>query len=116
MQYIYKTMNTIDLIKTFFLNLLPFTPSFPKECSFAAASGKGYGGRMASDRQVVQKYAYKNHIRLCPIGIVADGKLVFSGSVGYSELGKKTPATALSDFGIASMTKKFRVGAILNCG
>jgi len=41
------------------------------------------------------------------------GKLVFSRRVGYSELGKKTPATALSDLRHCSMDKKFRVGAIL---
>ena len=46
-------------------------------------------------------------------GIVAGGKLVFTGSVGYTNTEKKVPATTLSDFRIASMTKSFVSVAIL---
>src|SRR5882757_8962858 len=50
-------------------------------------------------------YAAKNHYPGFVYGIVAGGKLVFTGSVGYTNTEKKVPATTLSDFRIASMTK-----------
>lgn len=58
-------------------------------------------------------YAVKNHYPGFVYGIVAGGKLVFTGSVGYANTGKKVPATTLSDFRIASMTKSFVSVAIL---
>jgi len=58
-------------------------------------------------------YAGRNHYPGFVYGIVADGKLVFTGSVGYCDVGKKIPATAASDFRIASMTKSFVAVAIL---
>lgn len=58
-------------------------------------------------------YAAKNHYPGFVYGIVAGGKLVFTGSVGYTNTEKKVPATTLSDFRIASMTKSFVSVAIL---
>ncbi len=58
-------------------------------------------------------YAAKNHYPGFVYGIVAGGKLVFTGSVGYTDVGKKTPVTVASDFRIASMTKSFVSVAIL---
>jgi len=58
-------------------------------------------------------YAAKNHYPGFVYGIVAGGKLVFTGSVGYTDADKKIPATASSDFRIASMTKSFVSVAIL---
>ena len=58
-------------------------------------------------------YAAKNHYPGFVYGIVAGGKLVFTGSVGYTNPEKKIPATNLSDFRIASMTKSFVSVAIL---
>ncbi|HMH22341.1 MAG TPA: serine hydrolase domain-containing protein [Puia sp.] len=63
--------------------------------------------------KLYKDYAQKNHYPGCVYGIVADGKLIFSGGAGFIELGKKTPATAASDFRIASMTKSFVSVAIL---
>jgi len=58
-------------------------------------------------------YAARNHYPGFVYGIVADGKLVFSGATGFSDVGKKIPATPTSDFRIASMTKSFVAVAIL---
>ncbi|AKD56438.1 serine hydrolase domain-containing protein [Spirosoma radiotolerans] len=46
-------------------------------------------------------------------GIVVDGKLVYSGGFGYTNLAAKTPATPKSLFRIASMTKSLTAMAIL---
>lgn len=46
-------------------------------------------------------------------GIVLDGKLVYSGGFGYTDVAKKTPATPASLFRIASMTKSITAMAIL---
>ena len=58
-------------------------------------------------------YAARNHYPGFVYGIVADGKLVFSGAVGYSDVAKKIAATPATDFRIASMTKSFVAVAIL---
>ncbi|MGI4750633.1 MAG: serine hydrolase domain-containing protein [Janthinobacterium lividum] len=63
--------------------------------------------------QIYKDYAEKNHYPALVYGIVVDGKLVHTGNTGYTDLEKKTPATANSDFRIASMTKSFTAMAIL---
>ena len=63
--------------------------------------------------ELYRDYALKNHYPGFVYGIVAGGKLVFTGSVGYTNTEKKVPATTLSDFRIASMTKSFVSVAIL---
>lgn len=63
--------------------------------------------------KLYRDYAAKNHYPGLVYGIVSDGKLVFSGTAGYTDLAKKTPATIQSDFRIASMTKSFVSVAIL---
>ena len=63
--------------------------------------------------KLFKAYAAKNHYPGLVYGIVANGKLVYSGATGYSDLEKKTVATAGSDFRIASMTKSFVSTAIL---
>lgn len=60
-----------------------------------------------------KEYAEKNHIPGYSFGIVLDGKLVFSGAGGYSDLANKIPATTKSMFRIASMSKSFTAMAIL---
>lgn len=59
-------------------------------------------------------YAEKNHIPGLAYGIVADGKLVHTGTFGYTDVQKKTPVTPRSVFRIASMTKSFTAMAILS--
>ncbi|GGH15664.1 penicillin-binding protein [Mucilaginibacter phyllosphaerae] len=46
-------------------------------------------------------------------GIVVDGKLVYTGNTGYTDIDNKTPVTSKSDFRIASMTKSLTAMAIL---
>ncbi len=63
--------------------------------------------------KLFKDYAEKNHYPGMVYGVVADGKLVYSGGMGYANVEKKIPATAQSDFRIASMTKSFISVAIL---
>jgi CubicO group peptidase (beta-lactamase class C family) len=63
--------------------------------------------------KIYKEYAEKNHFPGYSFGIVLDGKLVFSGSGGYSDIDKKIPATTKSMFRIASMSKSFTAMAIL---
>ena len=63
--------------------------------------------------KLFKAYAEKNHYPGLAYGIVADGKLVYSGTAGYGNLGAKTAVTAKTDFRIASMTKSFISVAIL---
>ncbi|WP_461042287.1 serine hydrolase domain-containing protein [Spirosoma harenae] len=63
--------------------------------------------------KIYKDAAEKRHFPGVAFGIVLDGKLVYSGGVGYTNVAKKTPATAKSLFRIASMTKSFTTMAIL---
>ena len=58
-------------------------------------------------------YAAEKHAPGVVWGIVLDGQLLHTGSVGFANLEKKIPAEARSAFRIASMTKSFTALAIL---
>lgn len=58
-------------------------------------------------------YAEKNRFPGFTYGLVVDGKLVHTGSTGYADVDKKTPATPQSLFRVASMSKSFTAMAIL---
>jgi CubicO group peptidase (beta-lactamase class C family) len=58
-------------------------------------------------------YAVANHFPGIAFGLVVDGKLVFSGNQGYTDIAKKIPVTSSSLFRIASMSKSFTAMAIL---
>ncbi len=58
-------------------------------------------------------YAEQNHFPGFTYGLVVDGKLVHSGSLGFTDVGKKTPTTTQSLFRVASMSKSFTAMAIL---
>src|SRR5688500_4590487 len=64
---------------------------------------------ITATQQVVDKlfkeHAEKNHFPAMVYGIVADGKLVYSGSYGFTDVAKKIPANSTSAFRIASMSK-----------
>jgi CubicO group peptidase (beta-lactamase class C family) len=62
---------------------------------------------------IYRKYAVENHFPGIAFGIVVDGKLVYSGNHGYTDIGKKIPVTSSSLFRIASMSKSFTAMAIL---
>lgn len=74
-------------------------------------------GKIESTKVVVDKmyrdFAATNNIPGLVYGIVAGGKLVYSGGTGYANIEKKIPATIASDFRIASMSKSFTALAIL---
>lgn len=63
--------------------------------------------------KIYKDYAEQNHFPAITYGIVVDGKLVHTGSVGYTELSAKTEATSKSAFRIASMSKSFTAMVIL---
>ena len=63
--------------------------------------------------QLYRERAEKMHYPGLAFGIVLDGKLVYSGGMGYTDVAKKTPATPKSLFRIASMTKSLTAMAIL---
>lgn len=63
--------------------------------------------------KIYKEYAEKNHFPGFTYGVVVDGKLIHTGTAGYTDLSKKTPATTQSLFRIASMSKSFTTMAIL---
>lgn len=62
---------------------------------------------------IFARSAKANHNPAIAYGIVMDGKLIYSNSVGFSNIEKKIVATPTSRFRIASMTKSFTAMAIL---
>ena len=62
---------------------------------------------------VYKATAEKNHFPGLAFGIVVDGKLVYTGSYGYTDIDKKISVTPSSVFRIASMSKSFTAMAIL---
>ena len=60
-------------------------------------------------RERAEKYHYPG----TAFGIVVDGKLVYSGGFGYTDVAKKIPATPKSLFRIASMSKSITAMAVL---
>lgn len=63
--------------------------------------------------KLYKEYAGRNHYPGMVYGIVAGGRLVYTGSTGYADVSRRLPATVLTDFRIASMTKSFISVAIL---
>jgi len=57
--------------------------------------------------------AVNNHFPGMAYGIVVDGKLVYTGNYGYTDIDKKIAVTSSSVFRIASMSKSFTAMAIL---
>jgi CubicO group peptidase (beta-lactamase class C family) len=84
----------------------------PPVAEIAAGLGNLEAAYPVADN-LFKAYAEKNHYPGLVYGIVAGGKLVYSGATGYSDLEKKIAAGTGSDFRIASMTKSFISTAIL---
>lgn len=63
--------------------------------------------------KIFKKYADSNHLPGVAFGLVVDGKLVYKGNIGYTDIEKKIPVTSSSLFRIASMSKSFATMAIL---
>lgn len=64
-------------------------------------------------QKMIAEHAKTKNIPSIAYGITVDNELVVSGATGHINLEKKTPATPLSAFRIASMTKSFTAMAIL---
>jgi CubicO group peptidase (beta-lactamase class C family) len=63
--------------------------------------------------KLFKDYADSNHLPGLAFGIVADGKLLYKGNIGYTDIDKKIPVTSSSHFRIASMSKSFTAMAIV---
>jgi CubicO group peptidase (beta-lactamase class C family) len=63
--------------------------------------------------KMFKEHAERNHFPGFVWGVVVDGKLLYSGSTGFTNVAKKIPANSNSDFRIASMTKSFTTLAIV---
>ncbi|MDX1939286.1 MAG: serine hydrolase domain-containing protein [Saprospiraceae bacterium] len=63
--------------------------------------------------KIYHDYAKSNHFPSITYGVVANGKLVFSGSTGVSNLTTKAAASTKTVYRIASMSKSFTAMAIL---
>ncbi len=63
--------------------------------------------------KMYKDYAAANHFPGSAFGVVAHGKLIYSGGSGYANIDNKIAATPTSLFRIASMTKSFTAMAIL---
>ena len=67
----------------------------------------------ATVNEIFKEYSKKHHMPGFVYGIVLDGKLIYSGDFGNSNLEQKIAANNLSMFRIASMSKSFTALAIL---
>lgn len=63
--------------------------------------------------KLYKEYARKNHFPGIAFGLVVDGKLVYKGQDGYTDIQKKIPVSSSSLFRVASMSKSFTAMAIL---
>src|SRR6187455_781535 len=63
--------------------------------------------------KIFKDYTAENHLPGVAYGLVVDGKLVYKGNIGYTDIEKKIPVTSSSLFRIASMSKSFAAMAIL---
>ena len=95
--------------------------------SFAASSQLHYKAPFFTDDNRIEKiratqavidklykeHAAKNHFPGFVYGVVADGQLIYTGEIGYTNIEKEIPATVSSAFRIASMSKSFTALAIV---
>lgn len=117
-----------DRMKTIILTFLFITTCLPAAAQNSPAQyDLGYSTAQFTDparlekikkvfpaiEKIYKEYAERNNFPGIAWGVVVDGKLVHTGSVGYTNIAKKTPVTSSSLFRIASMTKSFTAMAIL---
>jgi CubicO group peptidase (beta-lactamase class C family) len=62
---------------------------------------------------IFKQFAEEQHLPGVAYGLVVDGKLVYKGNIGYTDVEKKIAVTSSSLFRIASMSKSFASMAIL---
>ncbi len=64
-------------------------------------------------KQMFEEHAAKNSFPAFAYGVVLDGKIVYAGATGFTNVEEKISATTGSAFRIASMTKSFTTSAIV---
>lgn len=104
---------SIIFILSYFWSLALSAQTYKPPVFTDAGRLKKIGATYSVIDKLYKEYAEQNHFPGLVYGIVVDGKLVHTGSVGYIDLKDKTEATSKSDFRIASMSKSFTVMAIL---
>ena len=101
-----------------FLNLLliPFcTITVAQQLTYKAPAEINISKSFANTiDQMFEDYANNIHAPGIVYGIVSNGKLILSGTKGYTDVEKKIPVTNQSAFRIASMSKSFTAMAILH--
>ncbi|MHB1225394.1 MAG: serine hydrolase domain-containing protein, partial [Gemmatimonadaceae bacterium] len=63
--------------------------------------------------ELMRGFAERSHVPGIAYGIIVDGRLVHSGTVGYRDVAARAPVDSATVFRIASMTKSFTAVAIL---
>jgi CubicO group peptidase (beta-lactamase class C family) len=105
---------TVSLVLVYSFQALAQQPPAYKAPFFADA---GRVSKVMATKSVIEKlyvdYAATNHLPGFVFGVMVDGKLVYTGNTGFTDLPKKSPATTKSAFRIASMSKSFTAMAIL---
>ena len=86
-----------------------YPAGFPEERTRLASMKRA----LPAVNKIFEDFAKENHLPSIAYGIVADGKLIYSGATGIVNLQNKTKATTQSLFRIASMTKSFTAMAIM---
>ena len=73
--------------------------------------------KLKSTQQIVDRiykeYAREKNFPGFTYAVIADGKMLYSGNMGFTDINKKLPVNNSSAFRIASMTKSFTTLAIL---
>jgi CubicO group peptidase (beta-lactamase class C family) len=97
------------------LHLLLFQCCFSQLYFFADSAERMQN--LIATKEVVDKLyrqqAEKHHFPGMVYGVVADGKLIYTGAAGFADVEKKTSATSTTVFRMASMSKSFTALAIL---
>lgn len=90
------------------------TPPAPVPAQVAAPSAPvALSAAFLEVQRIFAGFAERAHLPGASFGIIVDGALAFSGSVGVGDVASKTPVNADTIFRIASMTKSFTAAAIL---
>lgn len=99
-------------ISFFVMGLINFTIT-PKAFAQTGSRTKDIEATLPVIDEIFSNYAAQNHFPGFVYGLIADGKLIHTGQIGYANISSKTIANSNSAFRIASMTKSFTAMSIL---
>ena len=106
-------------MRTMFLLFITISTAFARQTSYLPPvfTDSARAERVKATQPFVEKmfreHMEKQHMPGLAYGVVLDGKLLYAGGLGFSNLEKKYAADASSMFRIASMSKSFTALAIL---